>query len=133
MSVQSSDGIFTFRVSSASGVYGPTHNRIPAQTMILKSVRAEFDTTANALSCQALYVDFPWLNSNHLIDSLANLYSLVVPVDNLVCTLYTCEIPVQMSTEITESFNYRIVNSSGAAPTGFVGLILQFSYDSSII
>lgn len=132
MSINTSDGLFTFRTASSSGTYS-IHNRIPAQTMTLKSVRVQFDTTANALAAQVLYLDVPWLNSNHLVDGLSNLYLLPISVDYLVCTLYTCDIPVQMSIDMPETFSYRIVTSAGAAAAGFAGMTLQFSYSSSIL
>lgn len=131
MSIQASDGLFTFRTSSSSGTY-TVHNTMPAQTLILKSVRVEFSSPANMLAAQVIYFDAPWLNSNHLIDGLTNLYTLPIPLGNDYCVNYTCDIPVAMSKDILESFDYRIITSAGAAPTGFSNICLQFSYSNSL-
>jgi len=131
MSIQSSDGLFTIRTSSSTGTY-TIHNTIPTQTLVLKSVRVQFTSAAEALTAGVIYFDAPWLNSNHLVDGLSNLYTLPIPLDNQICTIYTCDIPVAMSKDILESFTYRIITSSGVAPTGFSNICLQFSYSNSL-
>jgi hypothetical protein len=132
MSLSQSSSVLTFRVNSSSGTY-VTGSTIKSQVLTLQNVRVQFASAAEALAAQVVYLDVPWLNSNHLVDGLLNLYLLPIPLDNAICTQYTCNIPISMSDDADTAFKYRIVDSSGVAPTGFSNITLQFTYNTSFI
>jgi hypothetical protein len=125
-------GVLTFYVSNTSGTYN-IHNEIPNQTLHLRNVRVQFTTFADARSTGVIYFDASFLNSNLLIDGLPNLYLLPIPLRNDEVTQYSCDIPIRMSGEIKQSFNYRIVTSSGVAPTNIESVFLQFAMEKSLL
>ena len=132
MDLQTSTGIFTIYTTSTSGVLD-IHNEIPAQTLRLKNVRVAFTADTDAVSAEMLYFDASFLNSNVLIDNLANLYLLPLTLQNNKVTQYSTDIGVQMSNPIRESFNYRVVTAAGAAPSNFVSITLQFEFSRSVL
>jgi hypothetical protein len=132
MDVQSSSGIFTLYTTATSGKY-EIHNEIPAQTLHLKNVRVAFAADTDAVTAEMLYFDASFLNSNLLVDGLANLYLLPIPLQNNKVTQYSVDLPVQMSIPIRESFDYRIVTSSGVAPSNFTSITLQFEFSRSVL
>jgi hypothetical protein len=129
---QSSDGVFTFRTSSTSGSYN-THNSIPAQTINMVSVRVEMSSAGAATTAKVIYLDVPWLNSNHLIDGLASLYLLPIPLSGSAVTYSTMNIPIQLSSDIKETFNYRLVISDGTLVADLTDFALQFHFRQSAI
>ncbi len=132
MDVQSSTGLFTFYTTSTSGIY-EVHAEIPAQTLRLKNIRVVFSADTDANSTEMIYFDSSFLNSNLLVDGLASLYLLPIPLQNNKVTQYTADIGVQMSIPIRESFSYRIVTSSGAVPSNCVSMTLQFEFSRSVL
>lgn len=128
--LQDSDGLFTFRTSTNQGRYD-THNAIPAQTVEIVSVRVEMSNAAAALAAKVIYVDVPWLSSNHLIDGLPNLYLLPIPIGETAVTYSSFHIPLQLSQDIKETFNYRLLTSSGALVADLVDFCIQFRYKMS--
>jgi len=132
MDVQSSSGIFTFHTTSTSGTY-VVHNEIPTQTLNLRNVRVHFAADADAVTAAVLYFDASFINSNLLIDGLASLYLLPVPLSGSAVTLNAVDLPVQMSIPIREAFNYRIVLSDGTVPSNFTSMTLQFEFSRSVL
>jgi hypothetical protein len=132
MSLSQSASLLTFRVNSSSGTY-VTGSTIKSQVLTLQNVRVQFASAAEALAAGVIYLDVPWLNSNHLVDGLLNLYLLPIPLDNAICTQYTCNIPISMSDDADTAFKFRIVDSTGSPPTGFSNITLQFTYNTSFV
>jgi hypothetical protein len=124
-------GILTINSTTNSAVIN-TVKKIPQQVLTLKVARVEYDTAAHALAARVIYVDVPWLSSNQLIDENIGRSYLPIPLDNAIVTLYKPDLPVYMSDEAHEVFDFRVYDSTFAlASGGFAHISLQFSYDLS--
>lgn len=105
------------------------NNKIPLQTIILESVRVEYDTAPHALSAGVIYVDLPFLSSYQMNDGTPGFY-LPIFLDNAVVTLQQVRVPIYMARKLDEKFTMAIRTATGALVAGgFARISLQFSYN----
>lgn len=127
--IHNAPGVLTLDTTENSTRFS-INNRIPAQTIVLRQVRVQFDTQGNALTQGIVYVDLPFLSSTQLTDG-TNFFNLPVLLDNAVVTLKDLEIPVYLTEAIEEDFTMDVRNADGSLVnnTQLARITLQFTYD----
>jgi hypothetical protein len=128
--IQRSPGILTLDTTTNTTKFNISLD-IPKQVLILQSVRVEYDTAAHALAAGVIYVEFPWLSANQLIDGNPNHVYLPIFLDNAVVTLQqTLQLPVYMTHHIPQVFTMNVRDGPGAgfalAAGGFTRITLSF-------
>lgn len=107
------------------------NNKIPIQTIILESIRVEYDTAPHALAAGVIYVDLPFLSSYQLNDG-TQFFNLPIFLDNAVVTLEQVRVPIYLTKNIPEDFTMSVRDSAGALLAGgFARISLQFSYSKT--
>jgi hypothetical protein len=125
--IKNAPGLFTFDTVATSGVYN-SGNDIPIQTLNLESIRVEFNASTDALTAKLIYIEFPWVSTNHVIDGNPTRNYIPILLDNAAVTKSVgLSQPIYMSAHIPPSFQYRIYDSTFAAPTNFVRLTMIFT------
>ncbi len=109
------------------------HARIPKQTVILKTVRVEMTTTAEALAERIVYIDLPFLNSYCLKDGVSYMSRLPVALDNNVVTLKDVNVPLSLDSSIESKFRMSVYKRDGSLATNCSSCTLQISLSESQI
>ncbi len=125
-------GLFTIVVNENSQVVN-VHNQIPRQVMMLKRVRVEMDSAADALTAGVIYVSLPFLASNQLVDGNVGYFTLPLVLDNAAVTSYSCDLPLYMSGHVHDQFEVQVYDSTFALLANMVSVTLQMSFNYSHI
>ena len=108
--------------STSGSIQLPTE--IVPQELNLMQIRVEFDTAANALAAQVIYLNFPWLSNIQTMNS-TTYNGLPILLDNAIVTLRDTNIDFKLQRHISEGFTYSI---NGASLTGLSKVSLLFNH-----
>jgi hypothetical protein len=127
MDIKTAEGTFTIDSTTNTQICDISL-KIPQQVIYLRSYRVEFDTQANALATQIIYVDVPWLSGNQLLDTNPGYTYLPILLDNAVVSFtFGKSIPVYLSSDIPQSFPIRFLDTNFQPVANLVRVTLQFS------
>jgi len=133
-----SSNILDIYVNATSG-FITLNTSVPKQNLILKSYRIAFGTTGQALACQFIKFEAPFLRSNNFTSGVTstdttytsvNSGGIVMFVDNSLAGVIRPNIKVGICDDIPETFAYRL---TGINLTGFIALHMVFEYSQGSI
>lgn len=103
------------------------HRRIPKQTILLKAVRVEMTSAANALAQQIVYIDLPFLNSYSLVDGISYMSRLPILLDNAAVTVRDMNVHLDLDSAIEPRFKMSVYSRDGSLATNCSACTLQIS------
>lgn len=108
--------------------------KIPIQTMYLRSYRVQFNSAIDALANGVIYVDMPCFSSKQMLDTNPDHTNLPILVDNAIVThAFGKHVPIYMSKVLDQKFKIRFLDASfNVLPATFIRGTLVFSTTKSV-
>lgn len=126
------NSLLYIRLTSTSGIL-TIDNEIPTQTLILKQYSITWDAAGDSTD-DVLLLDIQPFTSATINTNVS--YKGAIPLLNdkaVRVTNKSIEMPLDSDRSIKKSFEYRIINQSGNAPSNLTSINLLISYNNGVI